>query len=505
MITTTRRQFMAGIAATSGLLATRSWAFNNNSHRTLKPIPVIDTLNSAETPVRLDLQMAQHNFGNGTLSDTFGINGTYLGPIVRVRKGQETAFELTNKINEPAAIHWHGLHIPGSLDGGPHQALEVGATWKPVLPIANPASLNFYHAHTHGSTGYQVYQGLAGVLIVEDDNSLAADMPKTMGVDDFVLVLQDKKLDSTGSVVFSPSNVNDTLAVNGTLAPTLQKVAPGLVRLRILNASNGAFIKLSLSENQPMHVIASDGGFLTKPVSTDFIILSPGERYEILVDASHPVSLMTVRFDDEEITAKPGIVDTTSKTTPVMAVALVPDKNKRGFTGSLPTNLSVLPAAEPKAAQRIRSFDLSEDVPQRFSSIAPTLGNRCYGKNQIAMGINGRPMDMNFINEAVPTGEYEIWRVTSQDGAHPFHIHGCSFRILKQMGVTPPDYASGWKDMIYAAPGSVSELLVKFDHKADSKTPYMYHCHILKHEDCGMMGQFTVEDDATPYSAPVAV
>ncbi len=121
------------------------------------------------------------------------------------------------------------------------------------------------------------------------------------------------------------------------------------------------------------------------------------------------------------------------------------------------------------------------------------------------MGINDRPMDMNSINEVVYTGKYEIWRVISQDGTYPFHVHGGSYRILKQMGETPPDYVSGWKDMIYAAPGSVSELLVKFDQKAVSKSPYMYYCHILKHEDCGVMGQFTVEDNATPYSAPVAV
>ncbi|KIC35697.1 hypothetical protein RA27_22610 [Ruegeria sp. ANG-R] len=501
----TRRQFLANMGAGAIFLSMGSKQTFAQNSKMLSPLPMIDASAGSEASVALNLQQGFHDFGNGHKAATYGINGNYLGPVVRVKKSQSIQFDVTNNVDETAAIHWHGMHIPGNVDGGPHQAIAVGKAWNPVLEIKNRASMNWYHAHTHGRTGYQVYTGLAGVLLVEDDDSIAADLPKTHGVDDFVVVLQDKLVGSDGSVIYSPKNVNNAIAVNGILAPTLQNVAPGLVRLRILNGSNGAFIKLSLADNAPLHVIASDGGFLSATVSRDYIIMSPGERYEVLVDTSKgDVSLQTLRFDDEEITAQPGRVDTTLTAAPEIALTLTADSELKGFTGSLPGTLASVAAADPSQAVRIREFVLSEDVAPRFAAMAHRLGNHCADHDHAAMGINGRPMDMAFINETVPINEYEIWRVRSEDGAHPFHVHGCSYRILKQMGQTPPDYASGWKDMMYAAPGSVSELLVRFDHQADAKTPYMYHCHILKHEDCGMMGQFTVGKEPA-YSAPLAI
>ncbi|MEO1748382.1 MAG: multicopper oxidase domain-containing protein, partial [Pseudomonadota bacterium] len=135
-----------------------------------------------------------------------------------------------------------------------------------------------------------------------------------------------------------------------------------------------------------------------------------------------------------------------------------------------------------------REFSLQMDTGADLAALALAWGNICGGG---AMAINGQPMKMDRIDERVRKGDTEIWRISVDDMLHPFHIHGCSFRILSQNGGPPPAYADGWKDMVHVEEGW-SEVLMRFDHEATEATPYMYHCHILEHEDCGMMGQFTV-------------
>ncbi|MEM6498883.1 MAG: multicopper oxidase domain-containing protein, partial [Pseudomonadota bacterium] len=144
----------------------------------------------------------------------------------------------------------------------------------------------------------------------------------------------------------------------------------------------------------------------------------------------------------------------------------------------------------PDAAEATvtRSFELQMDTGADLAALAEAWDNFCGGG---AMAINGLPMNMNRIDEDVTKGDTEIWRINVDDMLHPCHIHGCSFRILSQNGAPPPAYAAGWKDMVHVEEGW-SEVLVRFDYAATAEAPYMYHCHILEHEDCGMMGQFTV-------------
>ncbi|PSL20710.1 multicopper oxidase domain-containing protein [Shimia abyssi] len=485
-----RRGFLkttsAGIILAGG---TVSWA--QSGTRPLPKIQMTDLIDGIDGRIALSLSNTTHDFGNGAASQAFGINNSYLGPVIRVKQGQTLPFDITNGIGETSTLHWHGLHIPGDVDGGPHQEIAPNATWSPDVPIVQHASMNWFHSHMHGNTAQQTYKGLAGVMLIEDDASLSADLPKTYGVDDFTLVLQDKTFDSNGKMsyvltgeVFEDGFEGDTLIVNGAIAPVSQPVPTGLVRLRILNACNARFLGLSMASG-PITVIASDGGFLPSPVEADSILMSPGERYEVLVDmAAFGANALEVNLNGGNGGFLANLFGGDQTLT---ALSLISNGTK-GAADTMPNRLANLSSPDPSQATVTRSFQLNMDGNADLAALALAWGNVC---GEGVMGINGQPMKMDRIDEQVRKGDTEIWRISVDDMLHPFHIHGCSFRILTQNGAPPPNYAQGWKDMVHVEEGW-SEVLVKFDYQANADAPYMYHCHILEHEDCGMMGQFTV-------------
>ncbi|MEM9840727.1 MAG: multicopper oxidase domain-containing protein [Pseudomonadota bacterium] len=483
-----RRELLAGGAAS---LALCSPLLGQSAPRALPILPLTDLTAGIETRIALNLQPGTHDFGTGAVSQTLGINHGYLGPVLRAKQGQTLPFDVANSIGDVSTIHWHGLHIPGEVDGGPHQEIDDGGVWSPDVPIVQQASMNWFHSHMHGKTARQTHDGLAGVLLIEDDASLAADLPKTYGVDDFTIVLQDKMFDGSGRMayelsaeVFEDGFQGDTVVVNGVIAPVSQTVPTGLVRLRLLNACNARFLELSM-QSGPVTVIATEGGFLPSPVETESILMSPGERYEVLVDMTGAeTNALNVNLNgDAGFFA--GLLFGNQATT----VLTLNRSSEAGFTGSMPTRLANLAPPDPSAATVTRSFELQMDVGADLVALALAWENFC--GNAGAMAINGQPMKMDRIDETVRKGDTEIWRISVDDMLHPFHIHGCSFRILSQSGAEPPAYAQGWKDMVHVEEGW-SEVLVRFDYDAPENTPYMYHCHILEHEDCGMMGQFTV-------------
>lgn len=486
-----RRMFLKSTAA--GLLFSGggvTWA--QASVRPLPLIPMTDLTGGIENRIPLALSTGKHDFGTGVASDTFGISANYLGPVLRVKQGQTLPFDVSNSIGDTSTLHWHGLHIPGDVDGGPHQEIAHGAVWSPDVPIVQGASMNWFHSHMHGKTARQTHGGLAGVLLVEDDASLSADLPKTYGVDDFTLILQDKMFDEGGQMayalsaaVFEDGFEGDTLVVNGAIAPVAQAVPTGLVRFRILNACNARFLELSM-EVGPITVIASDGGFLAAPVEAESILMSPGERYEVLVDMGKAdANALNVNLNG----GGGGFFANLFGGAQAQTAVVLQRSAAKGFSGAMPTVLANLEPPRPAEATVTRAFQLEMNVGADLAALAVDWENFCGDAG--AMAINGLPMKMDRIDEEVRKGDTEIWRVAVDDQLHPFHIHGCSFRILTQNGGPPPAYAAGWKDMVHVE-DVWSEVLVRFDYEATRDAPYMYHCHILEHEDCGMMGQFTV-------------
>ena len=252
---------LAGFAARPFL-----WPKSGAEAQALKIPPLLDAQASGRSVV-LRVQAGTTEFFPGRFSNTLGYNGSYLGPTIRVGRGDSVQVEVKNELDETTTVHWHGLLIPGPLDGGPHQPIAAGQVWRPLLPIDQPAATLMYHAHVHGLTAEQVYRGLAGVFIIEDDQEQRLGLPADYGVDDLPLVLQDRQFEDgllvmpNGMMTVMHGRLGDVVLVNGTASPVAQ-VPPRLVRLRIVNASNARIYDLSFADERPFHWIATEGGFL---------------------------------------------------------------------------------------------------------------------------------------------------------------------------------------------------------------------------------------------------
>jgi blue copper oxidase len=393
---------------------------------------------------------------------------------------------VENALDVDTTVHWHGLLVPGDVDGGPHQVIKSGGTWRPRLKIEQPASSAWFHPHLHHDTARQVYMGRAGLIIVDDGSDARLGLPRTYGVDDLPIIIQDRSFDSDGSLLYDldpdPQTIQygsrgDTIIVNGVVGP-VAKVPCGLVRLRILNAANAQNFDLRFSDRREFHVIASDAGFLSTPVSMKQLRVSPAERFEILVDFTNrkPVMLET---GPDTIMGIFGAVSQDDATEFVSIMRFEPTATA-GTVRGLPARLVGPVAANSERAVYRRQFVLDSGI--------------CGGKRPTETGmlpglcINGKTHDLARIDVETKLGTLEVWEIVSIGMAHPFHVHGASFRVLSLAGAPPPVHLSGWKDVVLVE--DKAELLVFFNHPATPEHPFMYHCHILEHEDAGMMGQY---------------
>ncbi len=460
------------------------------------PIPALIDGTHGE-PIALRIRSGEWSFLPGVKTPTLGFNQDYLGPTIRTRQNSELNLNYQNTLTESVAIHGHGLHVPGKVDGGPQLEIAPGDHWQPTLSIVQPAATCWYHSHTHGKTGHQVYRGLAGMIIIDDEMSDSVKLPRQYGIDDLPIIIQDRTFNAQGGLVYSLNEagedgwLGETVVINGALAP-VAKVPAGKVRLRILNGANARFYIVAFTDKRTFYKIASDGGLLATPVPLTTMEMSPGERCEIIVDLSdgNSAELLTLfedEFDDDEEGIASSLLDLlgrSKKTLPQPSLTLKVDSTLPAHTAPLPEKLATI--ARPKENEITRTRDFVLDMEDGDGDDSHD------GHALMDMTINGAAMDMNVINEQVKCGVWERWRIRSNQGAHPFHVHGCSFLIEQMEGAVAPPDQQGWKDMVVADDDDWSEIVVRFDYPATEQYPYMYHCHILEHEDRGMMGQFTV-------------
>jgi FtsP/CotA-like multicopper oxidase with cupredoxin domain len=358
------------------------------------------------------------------------------------------------------------------MDGGPHQLVAPGSTWSPEWTVRQPAGTLWYHAHPHGSTADHVYRGVAGMIIVDDPGADALGLPDEYGVDDIPVIVQDKTFDAAGQLVFdqegSPSStgfLGDTVMVNGTVAPYLD-VTTSQVRLRLMNASTARIYRFGFSDDRSFDLIGTDGGLLTAPVRLDRIQLSPGERADIVVAVTpgETVDLRNYSPDfGDRVGPNPRFGAGDYQVLQLRAAGTL------AASQPVPAALSSFARMPESAAERTRTFTISGQI------------------------INRRPADMGRIDESVPQGATEIWVLRNRDPQpHNFHVHTVQFQVLDIDGEPPPPELAGWKDTVYLPPGSEVRIIATFPDYADPTWPYMYHCHLLWHEDTGLMGQFVV-------------
>jgi FtsP/CotA-like multicopper oxidase with cupredoxin domain len=454
------------------------------------------TLSGGVRVFELEAKAASVEWIAGNPTPTYGVNGSFLGPTLRFRRGETVRIEVTNALDECTTLHWHGLALPARADGGPYQPIAPGSTRASEYEIAQRSVMAWYHSHQMHSTERQVYMGLAG-LIYLDDPEEAYDLPSTYGVDDIPLVIQDRRFAADGTHPYlngaTPAMFDrmaglkgTTMLVNGAIEPIFD-VPKGLVRFRILNGSNARIYNIGFSDNRSFRFIGGDGGLFEKPISTNRVMLGPAERAEILVDFA----------DDDEFTE-------------IGLRSYSEEVRDRLFTGTMG---AMFADALDESTFDVMSFrvcgapSMSTSPPDAFAAIerlpeanAARTRTLSLSMSMMAHRINGQIMETmdnvpEEINFRIPAGDLEIWEIENTAGvAHPIHVRNRHFQVLSIDGAAPPEYLAGWKDTVLVEPGQTMRLILDFSGSADPDSPYMFHCHILEHEDSGMMGQFYIVD-----------
>ena len=506
-------------------------------------LPIPDLLTAdASNRIQLIVQAGQSNFA-GKTATTWGYNGNLLGPAVKLNKGQSVTVDIHNQLTEETTLHWHGLEIPGEVDGGPQGIIPAGGKRSVTFTPDQRAATCWIHPHQHGKTGRQVAMGLAGLVLIEDEEIRKLLLPKQWGIDDVPVIMQDKQFSADGQINYQLDIMTaavgwfgDTLLTNGAIFP--QHAAPrGWLRLRLLNGCNARSLNIAASDNRPLYVIASDGGLLAEAVKVTELPMLMGERFEVLVDVSDGKAFDLVTLPVSQMGMAVAPFD---KPHPVMRVQPL----LITASGTLPDTLTSMPALPSLDGLTVRKLQLSMDPMLDMMGMQMLMkkyggqamagmdhgkmmghmnndnmghGNMDHGNmNHGEMGnmqhggmgnmkqegtfdfhnanrINGLAFDMNKPMFAAAKGQHERWVISGQGDMmlHPFHIHGTQFRILSENGKAPAAHRTGWKDTVRVE-GGVSEVLVKFDHDAPKEHAYMAHCHLLEHEDTGMMLGFTV-------------
>lgn len=431
--------------------------------------------NTSDTPglfrASLTAEPATVRLAEGLDTPILGYNGMSPGPLIEVVEGDRVEITFANRIpNEASTIHWHGMPVPADQDGNPMDSVPSGSdrTYSFELPDGSAASY-WYHPHPHGKTAEQVYRGLAGVFLVKPK---VDPIPAEYG--DTVLMFTDLRLTADGTM---PANtmadqmngrIGDHVLVNGQKNPALAVPFGAKRRFRLYNATNARFLRLSF-DGAPITIVGTDGGLLEAPITVSEILLSPAERLEVILsfDKPGPATLYTLDYDHGWMgPGRPADAGLTLLTvnvseTPADAVPPLPDQLR--------------PIAQLGAPAVSRSFVFTETMKMSANGM------------ELGFLINGAAFDMNRIDVVAKAGQIELWEVVNKaDMDHPFHVHGTQFHVIEHERdgkVSKPPYLA-WKDTVNVARGET----VRFLLRQDLPGKRMYHCHILEHEDLGMMG-----------------
>lgn len=429
---------------------------------------------------------------------------SYLGPIIRARAGDRLRIRLCNELDESTIIHWHGMRVPPEMDGHPRFAIGSGEEFAYEFVVRDRAATYWFHPHSHGNTATQVYRGLAGLLLVTDEEEETLGLPT--GDYDVPLVVQDRMFDATNQLVYSQMHgmmsdgfLGDTILVNGR--PDFElSAATHAYRLRLINGSNSRIYKLAWEDSTPFVVIATDGGLLERAAERDYLTLAPGERIDLWADFSQlplgtELSLQSLEFEGAEFGTMMGGHGTSAglaNGAPLQIMRIRIDRQV--------SDAPVLPAILSGTPRPSLENAVNSQSPRTFS-ISFEMHSMMGGQ----WGFDGRTFELNGVaeHEMIPFNTLEVWEIINQTSPitmnHPIHIHGAQFQIVERSvapmfstawnAINQGYVDDGWKDTLLMMPGERAKILIRFE---DFEGEYVYHCHNLEHADGGMMRNLRV-------------
>jgi suppressor of ftsI len=514
------------LLASAIVCTTLLWSSSAKAQRFVNEIPV--PYQMLGNNYLIDIQPGLHNFDPNGFQKDFNLNVSlatycynesgnngmsYLGPTLVFNEGDVVNFQITNNLpgNTATTVHWHGLNIPAPMDGGPHQVIDNDSTWTPFFTVIDKTQTAWYHTHLMDQTTDQVVRGLAGMILVKNTGDfIEAALPNDYGKNDFPIIIQEKGfiVDSTKTAIAikageKPGNGEQTL-VNGVVGGYL-RVPPEMVRLRILNGSPRKMFNIGLSTElinptnfAHMAMIAAGGGYLEAPIFVDSTMMSVGDRREFMVNFSLYTNGDTVYMSNLSIPS-----DASYGTTPgnaLMAFIVWDPIQVPNPIVTVPTTLVPYVLA-PGPIFRSREKHLNG---------SPGMGGQWL--------IDSTAMDMMVINDTVLVNTKESWKIVNNTSkSHPFHIHKVQFQITEYHGKygagsdsmdftfsTLPAELVGYKDVQLLREYATMTFVARFDSfpsPLQANMGYMYHCHILTHEDASMMHQFVVVDSLDFFSA----
>lgn len=433
---------------------------------------------------------------------------SYLGPVIRLRRGQKVRVRFVNRLPEESVVHWHGLDVPERADGHPRLAVAGGRDYVAEFEVTNRAGTYWYHPHPHMRTGAQVYQGLAGLLLVSDPDEDALALPS--GDAELLCVIQDRRFDAGNQFVFHGGSMmemmngflGDRVLVNGRPQAAFD-VDAGWQRVRLLNGSNARIYKLAWSRDLGMTVVGGDGGLLETPLRRATLTLAPGQRADLLLDlsgvpAGTEVHLESQAYPERDAGAMMGMG--------MGGRGMGMGRGMAGMRAGAPNGAPMRVMTLRTRARKGPAFR----IPARLSTFGPAwaIQPRVVTRRVPLMMqrmqwlLDGRTFEMSGVapEETVAAGATQIWEFDNQpnpmgmDAAHPMHIHGPQFRVIGRSGGAANALRAGivdegWRDTVLVLPGETVRAQVTFTRHPGL---YLYHCHILEHEDMGMMRNFRV-------------